>query len=61
MVRRQKNKGVGIFSYSNYKFKLLEEYNPDFKIVIPILVLNELTSFTLFAICANYHIDYCFV
>jgi exodeoxyribonuclease III len=48
-----KNKGVGVFSYSDYKFKLLDEYNSEFKIVIPILVYNEQTSFTLFAICAN--------
>ena len=48
-----KNKGVGIFSYSDFKFQLLGEYNPDFKIVIPISVSNAQTSFILFAICAN--------
>jgi exonuclease III len=48
-----KYKGVGIFSYSDYKFELLEEYNADFKIVIPISVSNEQNSFIMFAICAN--------
>ena len=52
-----KNKGLGIFSYGDYKFELLEEYNPDFKIVIPILVSKEQFSFTLFAIWANNPID----
>ncbi len=48
-----KNKGVGIFSLGNYRFKLLDEYNSDFKTIVPILVSNGSTEFILFAICAN--------
>ncbi len=46
-------KGLGIFSYSNYKFKLLDQYNPDFKTVAPISVTGGQFDFTLFAIYAN--------
>lgn len=48
-----KNKGVGVFSFGNYRFKLLKEYNPDFKTIVPILVSDEQTDFILYAICAN--------
>jgi exonuclease III len=47
------HKGLGIFSYSDYKFKLLDEYNPDFKLVIPISVYNTCGTITLYAIWAN--------
>lgn len=52
-----KNKGLGIFSYGEYKFQVLDEYSPEFKIVIPISVSNQQFSFTLFAIWANNPID----
>ena len=32
------NKGLGIFSYSNYKLKLLKIHNPDIKFILPIAV-----------------------
>ncbi|MFY7733076.1 MAG: endonuclease/exonuclease/phosphatase family protein [Bacteroidia bacterium] len=48
-----KNKGVGVFSLGNYQFKLLKEYNPDFKTIVPILVSDKQTDFMLYAICAN--------
>lgn len=47
------NKGLGIFSYSDYKFKLLEVYNPMLKTIIPLSVTNRKHSFTMFAIWAN--------
>jgi exodeoxyribonuclease III len=47
------NKGLGIFSYSDFRFKLLETHNPDFKIVIPIAVTGGDYDFTLYAIWAN--------
>ena len=47
------NKGLGIFSFGNYKLELLEQHNPEFKIVSPIKVSNEKYSFVLFAIWAN--------
>jgi hypothetical protein len=47
------NKGLGIFSYSDFKFRLLDEYNPKLRIIIPLSVTNGKHSFTLFAIWAN--------
>jgi len=47
------NKGLGIFSYSNYKFKLHDSYMPDFRNVLPIIVTGGKIDFTLFAIWAN--------
>lgn len=43
------NKGIGIFSYSNYDFELHEMYNDSFKYVIPIKV-KGLLNFNLFAV-----------
>ena len=47
------NRGLGIFSFGNFKFELLEQYNPAFKIVTPIKVSSKDNSFVLFAIWAN--------
>ena len=45
------HKGIGIFSYSNYKLELLEEiHNPEFKYILPIAVSNEKEQFILFAV-----------
>ncbi len=48
-----KHKGLGIFSYGDYKFKLLDEHNPEIKIIVPIAVYGGKIDFTLFAIWAN--------
>jgi exonuclease III len=47
------NKGLGIFSYSNYRFKLRRNHNPDLKMIIPIAVTGGEFDFTLYAIWAN--------
>ena len=47
------HKGLGIFSYGDFKFELLEEHNSDFKLVIPIKITKDNESFILFAIWAN--------
>jgi exodeoxyribonuclease III len=47
------HKGLGVFSYSNYKFQLFEHHNPEIKIVLPISVTGGQFDFTLFAIWAN--------
>jgi len=47
------HKGLGVFSFSNLKFKLLNEHNPNFKTILPILVTGGKFDFTLFAIWAN--------
>ncbi|WP_125722790.1 exonuclease/endonuclease/phosphatase family protein [Flavobacterium ustbae] len=47
------NKGLGIFSYGDYRFKLMDCHNPDFKNILPIAVTGGKIDFTLFAIWAN--------
>ena len=47
------HKGLGVFSYSNYKFELLKEHNPAFKTILPIRVSGGEVDFNLFAIWAN--------
>jgi len=44
------DRGIGIFSYSNYQIKLLEIHNPAIKHVIPVLVTNGKESFNLLAV-----------
>lgn len=51
------NKGLGIFSYSNYTFKLLDAHNPKLRTIVPLEVSNDKISFTLFAIWANNPLD----
>lgn len=48
-----RNKGLGIFSYGDHKLKLLEEYNPAFKFVVPIKVTSQISRFMLYAVWAN--------
>lgn len=51
------NKGLGIFAYGQYKLNLHKSYNPDFKLIAPILVTGGDIDFTLFAIWANNPLD----
>ena len=53
-----RNKGIGIFSYSSYRFKLMDEHNPDIKIILPIAVTGGDIDFTLFAVWAYNPDDY---
>ncbi len=48
-----KNKGLGIFSYNDFKIKLLNNHNPELKMIIPIAVKGNGYKFTLYAIWAN--------
>jgi exonuclease III len=48
-----KNKGLGVLSYSDYKLKLLDCHNPNFKNILPIAVTKGDFNFILFAIWAN--------
>ncbi len=52
------NKGIGIFSYSDYKLELLPIFNPKFRYVIPIKVQNNTGAFLLFAIWAMDNKEY---
>jgi exonuclease III len=47
------NKGIGIFSYSQYRFKRMKRFNSKLKYIIPIEVTGGAQPFTLFAIWAN--------
>jgi hypothetical protein len=46
------NKGLGIFSYSSYRFQLQETHNPELRMIIPILVTRARRQFMLYAIWA---------
>lgn len=47
------NKGIGIFAFKNYKLKLLDCHNPNFKNVLPLSVSSGNINFILFTIWAN--------
>ncbi len=47
------NKGLGVFSYSDFRFKVLDIYDDKLKMIVPIAVSNGRVDFTLFAIWAN--------
>ena len=47
------NKGLGIFSYSEFKLKLHPSYNEAFKWVVPIKVTGNGANFILYAVWAN--------
>jgi hypothetical protein len=47
------HKGLGVFSYSDYRLQLLDCHNPQFKNILPIAVNGGKVDFTLFAIWAN--------
>jgi exodeoxyribonuclease III len=46
------NKGLAVFSYGKYKFRLLDIHNPGLKTILPIAVTGGSPGFTLFAIWA---------
>lgn len=47
------NKGLGIFSYSNFTFRLMRNHNPHLKMIVPIAVKGGSLDFTLYAVWAN--------
>ncbi len=47
------HKGLGLFSYSDYKFQLHTSHQPEFKTILPVTVTGGKINFTLFAIWAN--------
>ncbi len=51
------HKGIGIFSYSDFRFSLLDTYNADLKMIIPVAVSGGGFDFTLFAVWANNPLD----
>ncbi len=47
------HKGLGIFSYSDFRFKILGTHNPKLQMFIPIAVTKGGFDFTLYAVWAN--------
>jgi exodeoxyribonuclease-3 len=48
-----KNKGLGVFSFGDFRFKLHHKHNPEFKIILPLIMTDGITDFNLFAIWTN--------
>ena len=46
------HKGIAVYSYSDYSFELLPDFNPEFRYVLPFRVTGNGESFILFAIWA---------
>ena len=49
---KNQHKGLAIFSYGDYRFKVLENHNEEFKTIIPIQVTGGHFNFNLFLIWA---------
>ena len=47
------NKGLGVFSYGNFKLQLDDIHNADFRTILPLTVSNKKNKYSLFAIWAN--------
>ena len=47
------NKGLGVFSYSDYKLELNKIHNTAFRTVLPLTAKNKRIQFNLFAVWAN--------
>ena len=47
------NKGLGIFSFGEFRLKLRRIHNPDFRMIVPIAVKSPGVEFSLYAIWAN--------
>lgn len=45
-------KGIGLFSYSNYKFELLPGFNPEFRYILPFRLIDKKNSFNFLAVWA---------
>ena len=50
---KNRNKGLGIFSYGKFRFKVLDTHDPELRMIIPIAVTGGKYDFMLFAIWAN--------
>jgi exodeoxyribonuclease-3 len=50
---KNQHKGLGIFSYSKFRFSGLDGHNEEFKMIVPISVKGGQFDFNLFAIWAN--------
>jgi exonuclease III len=49
---KNQNKGLGIFSYSKFRFQLPDNYNPGLRMIIPVRVTGGGFDFILYAVWA---------
>jgi exodeoxyribonuclease-3 len=54
---KNRNKGLGIFSYSKFRFKVLDRHNQDLQLIVPISITGGSVDFNLFAVWANNPFD----
>jgi exodeoxyribonuclease III len=47
------NKGLGIFSYGNFKLTRITTHNPEFQMIVPVVVTNGNLDFSLYAVWAK--------
>lgn len=52
-IGENENKGLGVFSYSAFRFKLHKSHNPRIKLFAPIVVSGGANNFMLYAVWAN--------
>ena len=50
---KNQHKGLGVFSYSNFKFELNDLHRQDFRTILPLTATNRKKRFNLFAVWAN--------
>jgi microsomal dipeptidase-like Zn-dependent dipeptidase len=50
---KNNNKGLAIFSYSNFRLTLLENHNQDLQMIVPVAETDGQIDFNLFAILSN--------
>ncbi|MFD0931297.1 endonuclease/exonuclease/phosphatase family protein [Psychroflexus salinarum] len=43
------NKGIGVYTYNDFKIKVLEDHNLEFRFIIPLLISNQEIEFILLA------------
>jgi exodeoxyribonuclease-3 len=47
------NKGLGIFTYTGFKLKLLKTHDPELRMIVPVSVKSKQLKLTLYAVWAN--------
>ncbi|WP_407405272.1 endonuclease/exonuclease/phosphatase family protein [Chryseobacterium sp.] len=47
---KNKNKGIAVFTFSNFKIELLDIHNPDFEYVIPLSIKSDAAEYVMLAV-----------
>lgn len=48
-----RNKGLGVFSFTGFRIELLDYHDDAFKLIVPLAISNGVDRYTVFAIWAN--------